>query len=210
VKKIRVRPIQLVALAIAVNIAVGCGHLEIGLPGAAGAAGVAGVEAGGSSGDTALAGAAGELTESSAGAAGEESSAGAAGEEKNSLTCHAPNAVWQGCPSGQPCVVCSSRIANYPLYLSNHPRCTSWYACDHSVQSDCSSDCPPPSGADQCDGTLGNWRGCRGLGCYVCAELVVDYPNYFKNHRFCIENGDCKALYFTCSLACPAPTESDR
>jgi hypothetical protein len=60
-----------------------------------------------------------------------------------------------------------------------------------------------------CEGVPGMWRGCRGTGCHVCAELVANYPCYFQNHPNCVSNSTCDGQYFTCSDACPAPTQAD-
>jgi hypothetical protein len=60
-----------------------------------------------------------------------------------------------------------------------------------------------------CEGVAGQWQGCRGTGCSVCAELVANYPCYFQNHPNCSSNSLCGGLYFTCSDACPAPTQAD-
>lgn len=60
-----------------------------------------------------------------------------------------------------------------------------------------------------CEGVAGQWSGCRGTGCSVCAELVANYPCYFQNHPNCSSNSACGGLYFTCSDACPAPTQAD-
>jgi hypothetical protein len=138
-----------------------------------------------------------------------QSSASASGQDAGASCAPPGDEPWPGCYVDQPCSVCASAIKNYPLYLLRHPQCESFYACDHGTQSACSSDCPKPGPADQCDGTVGNWKGCRGLGCYVCTELTADYPNYFVNHPFCISNSTCEAQYFTCSAACPKPTDAD-
>jgi hypothetical protein len=61
-----------------------------------------------------------------------------------------------------------------------------------------------------CTGTAGGWRGCRGTGCHVCAELVADYPCYFQNHPLCISNSTCAQDYYICNAKCPAPTEADK
>jgi hypothetical protein len=60
-----------------------------------------------------------------------------------------------------------------------------------------------------CEGVAGQWQGCRGTGCSVCAELVANYPCYFQNHPNCTSNSLCGGQYFTCSDACPAPTQAD-
>ncbi len=197
--------------------APGCGQIEVGtVGGATGAIGGQpdGAEAGAGANSEPQGGVSGILPsggapgQASAGAA-DPGSAGVAGAD--GASCAPPGEEpWPGCFADQPCSVCASAIKNYPLYLLRHPLCESFYACDHGGQSACSSDCPKPGAADQCDGTVGNWRGCRGLGCYVCTELVADYPNYFVNHPFCLSNPTCEGSYFTCSAACPGPTEADR
>ncbi len=63
--------------------------------------------------------------------------------------------------------------------------------------------------AQTCNGTAGQWQGCRGNGCTPCWELVRDYPYYFINHPSCLPNTNCQGLYFTCNAACPAPSSSD-
>jgi hypothetical protein len=60
-----------------------------------------------------------------------------------------------------------------------------------------------------CDGTAGNWDGCRGHGCAVCVELVAEYPNYFVNHPFCVPNPTCDNSYYTCNEHCPPPSAAD-
>jgi hypothetical protein len=71
--------------------------------------------------------------------------------------------------------------------------------------------CSQEAGASgTCDGTPGQWNGCRGNGCAVCTELVSNYPCYFNNHPGCSPNYTCSGQYFTCNDRCPAPTEMDR
>jgi len=176
----------------------------------AGAGADAGAGAGGVSGGMPVAGANGEQGGEAGAdhAAGGEHSGGAAG---SGPVCAAPDEedTWNGCYGAQACSVCASKIEGFPLYTLRHPHCTSFPLCDHSEQSPCSSDCPPPGDADQCDGTLGNWSGCRGLGCYVCTELVAGYPKYFAHHPGCLSNATCNKVYLTCSAACPAPDNTD-
>lgn len=69
--------------------------------------------------------------------------------------------------------------------------------------------CESPEDVD-CDGTPGQWAGCRGLGCWVCEELVRDYPYYFDHNPCCKRNTTCAGRYFTCNAKCPAPTDADR
>ncbi len=207
--KRRFTAIFLVLLAAA--LAPGCGQIEVGTGAIGGqpTSADAGADAGGGQDEG---GVAGILPSGGAPGAAGQAPAGAAGQGTDASCAPAGDGdeTWPGCYVGQPCSVCASTIRNYPLYLLRHPQCESFYACDHGTQSDCSSDCPRPGPADQCDGTLGNWKGCRGLGCYVCTELTVDYPNYFVNHPFCISNSTCDGQYFTCSAACPKPTDADR
>jgi hypothetical protein len=63
---------------------------------------------------------------------------------------------------------------------------------------------------DQCNGTPGNWAGCAGNGCSVCAEKMTDYPYYFSHHRHCQKNTTCVGKYYTCNANCPAPTDADK
>jgi hypothetical protein len=51
--------------------------------------------------------------------------------------------------------------------------------------------------------------GCRGNGCYVCAELVTNYPKYFEHHPGCVKNGTCMGVFATCNENCPAPVAAD-
>jgi len=60
-----------------------------------------------------------------------------------------------------------------------------------------------------CDGTPGQWAGCRGTGCNVCSELVSNAPCYFRNHPNCNSNAGCGGFYFTCNANCPAPAGAD-
>jgi len=60
-----------------------------------------------------------------------------------------------------------------------------------------------------CNGTPGQWSGCRGTGCNVCAELVSNAPCYFRNHPNCNSNTTCGGSYFTCNANCPAPSGAD-
>ncbi len=123
-------------------------------------------------------------------------------------SCSGTSGQWQGC-RGTGCHVCSELVANYPLYFKNNPLCISNPNCQGSYFT-CSSKCPAPDSADACNGTSGQWQGCRGTGCHVCSELVANYACYFRNHPFCITNGNCQGSYFTCNANCPAPTAADR
>lgn len=74
----------------------------------------------------------------------------------------------------------------------------------------CSFNCGPIPTGESCPGTPGQWQGCRGTGCSVCAELVKDYPRYFARHPQCGVNGTCDGQFFQCNSNCPAPTDADR
>ncbi len=54
---------------------------------------------------------------------------------------------WEGC-EGASCTVCASLLADYPKYLSNHPRCAVNDDCKSAV-SKCSANCPAPVDADR-------------------------------------------------------------
>jgi hypothetical protein len=172
----------------------GCGHIEIGV----GAGQPTNADDGGQAGMT------------NGGAAGSADGDQSPTDREGGICTPPDESSWAGCYVGQPCFVCAAAIEKYPLYLLRHPHCGSFYACDHGPQSGCSPDCPKPGGADQCDGRVGTWAGCRGLGCYVCSELVADYPKYFINHPFCLANPTCGGTYATCSPACPEPTDDDK
>jgi hypothetical protein len=66
-----------------------------------------------------------------------------------------------------------------------------------------------PATAQTCNGTPGQWSGCRGNGCAVCWELAQAYPYYFINHPSCTPNTTCQGQYYTCNAACPQPNSSD-
>ena len=121
--------------------------------------------------------------------------------------CNGTSGQWAGC-RGTGCSVCAEKVSNYPLYFKNHPHCSPNQTCG-GLYFTCNENCPAPSSADQCNGTSGQWAGCRGTGCHVCAELVANYPCYFRNHPFCIKNETCGGLSFTCNANCPAPTAAD-
>jgi len=61
-----------------------------------------------------------------------------------------------------------------------------------------------------CDGTTGEWKGCRGTGCNVCAEKLTEFPRYAANHPDCVVNNTCNGEFYECNAACPAPTYADR
>lgn len=124
-------------------------------------------------------------------------------------TCNGTFGQWSGC-RGTGCSVCWEFVSSYPYYFINHPSCIPNSNCQGQYFT-CNEACPAPSSADfQCNGTQGQWSGCRGTGCSVCAELVAEYPCYFQNHPACIQNTNCQGAYFTCNANCPAPTEADR
>lgn len=124
-------------------------------------------------------------------------------------TCNGTSGQWQGC-RGTGCSVCWELVNSYPYYFINHPACVPNTNCQGQYYT-CNAACPAPSSADlQCNGTAGQWSGCRGTGCSVCSELVADYPCYFQNHPACQANSICDGQYFTCNVNCPAPTEADR
>lgn len=65
--------------------------------------------------------------------------------------------------------------------------------------------------ARRCDGTPGTWSGCRGSGCWVCSELLSNYPHYFDHPPSCVRNDTCGGNgYGTCNAACSSPTDADR
>lgn len=123
-------------------------------------------------------------------------------------SCSGTSGQWSGC-RGNGCNVCLEKVQDYPLYYHNHPACAINYICGGQYFT-CNANCPAPTTNDQCNGTPGEWSGCRGNGCHVCEELVADYPHYFINHPACTRNFTCDGQYFTCNAHCPAPTEADR
>jgi hypothetical protein len=76
--------------------------------------------------------------------------------------------------------------------------------------SNCPTDCGSCAPASTCDGTPGQWAGCRGNGCAVCQEQLAGYDCYFQNHPRCALNTTCAGQFFTCNADCPQPTEADR
>lgn len=60
-----------------------------------------------------------------------------------------------------------------------------------------------------CEGTAGQWKGCRGSGCTVCPDALVNFPLYFRNHPNCMPSQLCEGKYFECSANCPAPAVTD-
>jgi hypothetical protein len=122
--------------------------------------------------------------------------------------CNGTSGQWQGC-RGTGCNVCAEKVSAYPLYFKNHPACVPNTTCGGSYFT-CNVNCPAPATADQCNGSPGQWNGCRGTGCHVCAELVANYACYFQNNPLCNANTTCGGQYFRCNENCPAPTERDR
>jgi hypothetical protein len=123
-------------------------------------------------------------------------------------TCNGTPGQWSGC-RGNGCAVCSELVASYPYYFINHVDCSPNTTCG-GLYFTCNAACPTPTSADlQCNGTAGQWSGCRGNGCAVCSELVANYPCYFQNHPNCAQNTTCGGQYFTCNVHCPAPTAAD-
>jgi hypothetical protein len=122
--------------------------------------------------------------------------------------CSGSSGGFQGC-RGSGCSVCAEKLGSYPLYAYNHPKCNVNTTCGGTFYT-CSSNCPAPTSADECNGTSGQWRGCRGNGCSVCAEKLAAYPNYMKRHPKCVSNTTCGGSYYTCNSNCPAPTAADK
>lgn len=83
-------------------------------------------------------------------------------------------------------------------------QCNGGETCSNCAR-DCGT-CPAPA----CAGTPGQWSGCRGSGCAVCAELLVGFPHYLDNHPACVGNPTCAGQFFTCNADCPAPTAADQ
>ncbi|MFP2908633.1 hypothetical protein ACLESD_26995 [Pyxidicoccus sp. 3LFB2] len=131
----------------------------------------------------------------------------------SAMACNGTPGEWNGC-RGTGCSVCTELVAAFPYYFQNHPNCQRNSIC-YGQYYQCNSACPPPTENDRnypanCNGTAGQWNGCRGTGCSVCAELVADYPCYFTNHPGCAENNICYGQYNQCNSKCPAPTQADR
>jgi len=118
------------------------------------------------------------------------------------------NSSWSGC-RGTGCTTCAEKTGAYPLYRYNHPKCGISNTCGNSFYA-CSTNCPAPTAADLCDGTPGQWAGCRGSGCTVCQEKLAQYPNYARRHPMCTVSTSCANRFFTCNANCPAPTDLDR
>src|SRR5207244_7500239 len=122
-------------------------------------------------------------------------------------SCNGTSGQWAGC-RGTGCNVCTEKVSGYGLYFINHPGCLTNPNCVGAYYT-CNASCPAPTSADVCNGTSGQWAGCRGAGCHVCAEKVSGYTRYFANHPACISNPSCARPYFTCNANCPAPTADD-
>ncbi|HXI59830.1 MAG TPA: hypothetical protein VNO55_27370 [Polyangia bacterium] len=129
--------------------------------------------------------------------------------------CNGTSGQWAGC-RGNGCAVCSEKLTDYPFYFQRHPRCVRNDACAGTGFATCNASCPQPTDADKtplagtCSGTAGQWAGCRGNGCQVCAEKLGAFPNYFKNHPNCVKNNSCAGVFAACNSNCPAPTDADR
>ena len=127
------------------------------------------------------------------------------------VSCTPKAGGWMGC-RGSGCNVDLALIETIaPTYFSDHPWCNGATSIDGPLVP-CSDICPAPTPADQiaCDGTPGQWEGCRGYGCWVCAELIKDFPRYLQNHPACTANVTCHGNYFTCNEVCPAPGPGDK
>jgi hypothetical protein len=134
--------------------------------------------------------------------------AGGASAYYGAPACSGTSGAWEGC-RGSGCFVCAEKLGGYPLYAYNHPKCTVNNSCGGQFFA-CNSNCPAPAAADQCNGTSGQWKGCRGNGCAVCSDKIAAYPNYLKRHPKCTPNSTCGGSYYTCNEDCPQPTAADR
>jgi hypothetical protein len=134
--------------------------------------------------------------------------AGIAISDAAAQQCNGTSGQWSGC-RGNGCAVCWELARDYPYYFINHPDCSPNTTCG-GLYYTCNAACPAPNSSDlQCNGTSGQWSGCRGNGCAVCSELVANYGCYFRNHPSCQPNNTCAGAYFTCNANCPAPTSAD-
>lgn len=130
------------------------------------------------------------------------------GSRANAQTCSGTPGQWSGC-RGNGCAVCWELVKAYPYYFINHGSCTPNTTCGGQYFT-CNASCPTPTSSDlQCNGTSGQWSGCRGNGCAVCSEKVAGYNCYFQNHPTCQPNDTCAGEYFTCNSNCPTPTSAD-
>jgi hypothetical protein len=68
----------------------------------------------------------------------------------------------------------------------------------------------PDAGGGMCGGSSGNWAGCGGDDCGVCAEKLAEFPRYLENHPACNPSSRCSGAYTTCDADCPTPTDADR
>ena len=95
----------------------------------------------------------------------------------------------------------------WPTQGNNGPGCSSYEPFDSSRAATCSG----VSSGLRADATVGpNWNGCRGSGCWGCADALTTYPKYFTNHPLCVRNTTCAGSFFQCGSACPAPSNADR
>jgi hypothetical protein len=127
--------------------------------------------------------------------------------------CDGTDGQWSGC-RGNGCSVCTESVVGFSRYFANHPGCAQNTTCAGQFYT-CNASCPAPTAADRdpapsCDGSPGQWDGCRGSGCWVCAEKLVGYPRYLLNHPACLQNTTCAGEFYTCNAACPAPGPADR
>jgi hypothetical protein len=125
-------------------------------------------------------------------------------------SCSSQPGNWMGC-RGSGCNVDPAVLGqNRDPYIKNHPFCTSTASSGPAVP--CAAMCPPVTVGDtfSCDVSANGWPGCRGYGCWVCAELVRDYPRYFQNHPACTPNTTCHSVYYGCNSACPMPGPADK
>jgi len=120
-----------------------------------------------------------------------------------------PEGPWAAC-RGSGCAVCAEKVEGYPLYFRRRPGCIPNTTCNGEYFS-CRTGCTQPTSDDRCAPPAADgWAGCFGDSCAVCSELVADFPNYWKNHPWCIENTQCSGAHTTCTSGCPAPTDDDR
>lgn len=206
--------------------AAGAGNNVAGSRATAGAA-AGGAATGGTSatGGVATAGRSSTGGMGTAGAAGAAGVAGAAGAGPFPQESWCPKVIrgWVGC-GGPNNGVCSELIQDYPYYLSNRQnKCAASSApCASNSLATCPTPCLAPMLSDtidsmstSCDGKTGTWtNGCRGSGCTACVEKLVNYPNYFNNHRNCKPSCTCGddgvTDFYPCSNNCPPPTDADR
>ena len=125
-------------------------------------------------------------------------------------SCGSTPGQWVGC-GAQGCSVCAENTKDYPYYFANHPLCDRSLSCNGSFTT-CNANCPAPSEADKapaaavCQGTTGQWAGCRGTGCSVCQDKLTAYPYYFLHHPRCAA-AQCDGQSFACNADCPAPSD---